>query len=216
MSYAKRRGKPRTPYSGDAGFRALQTALIAAFVVCAPAYAHVEEGSASGLVSGLLHPIMGPDHLVAMVAVGLWGAQLGAPAIWVLPILFPVVMALGGLLGLFGLPLPFIEVGIAVSALLLGLAVVASFRAGLVITAVLVGVFAIFHGHAHGTELPSSANALSYGVGFVISTGLLHLAGILIGALAKWRSGAIAVRACGGLVAATGAYYLALATGALA
>lgn len=203
-------------HSGAAAMRALASALIAVFVVCEPAFAHVEEGSANGLVSGLLHPIMGPDHLVAMVAVGMWGAQLGAPAIWVLPIVFPVVMAVGGLLGVFGVPLPFIEVGIAVSALLLGLAVAASFRAGLVVTAVLVGVFAIFHGHAHGTELPSSANALSYGIGFVISTGLLHLAGILIGALTQWPSGAIAVRACGALVAMTGAYYLALATGVLA
>jgi urease accessory protein len=216
MSYHKRFPNPLAVSSGDAGSRALLLALIAALAICEPAFAHVEEGSANGLVSGLLHPIMGPDHLVAMVAVGMWGAQLGAPAIWVLPIVFPVVMAVGGLLGVFGVPLPFIEVGIAVSALLLGLAVAASFRAGLVVTAVLVGVFAIFHGHAHGTELPSSANALSYGIGFVISTGLLHLAGILIGALTQWPSGAVAVRACGALVAMTGAYYLALATGLLA
>ena len=99
-------------------------AALAATWLClraAPAVAHVEEGVAGGLVSGLLHPILGPDHLVAMVAVGLWGAQLGPPALWVLPIVFPVVMALGGLLGVFGLPLPFIEFGIALSALLLGL-----------------------------------------------------------------------------------------------
>ncbi|MEM1188131.1 MAG: HupE/UreJ family protein [Pseudomonadota bacterium] len=180
------------------------------------AFGHVEEGSASGFLSGLLHPIMGPDHLVAMVAVGLWGAQLGAPAIWVLPVVFPVVMAVGGLLGVFGIPLPFIEIGIAASALLLGVAVAARYRAGIAVTAVLVGIFAIFHGHAHGTELPSSANALSYGVGFVMSTGLLHLAGILMGTLMRWPAGAVAVRSCGALIALTGAYYLAAATGMLA
>ncbi len=216
MPFRQRYRKSCVERSREQGYRAFQLALLAVLAVCEPALAHVEEGGANGLVSGLLHPIMGPDHLVAMVAVGMWGAQLGAPAIWVLPIVFPIVMAVGGLLGVFGVPLPFIEVGIAVSALLLGIAVAASFRAGLVITAVLVGVFAIFHGHAHGTELPSSANALSYGIGFVISTGLLHLAGILIGALTQWPTGAIAVRACGALVALTGAYYLAVATGALA
>ncbi|TGD70943.1 HupE/UreJ family protein [Mangrovimicrobium sediminis] len=178
-----------------------------------PAWAHVEQGVAGGLVSGLLHPVMGPDHLVAMVAVGLWGAQLGAPAIWLLPVVFPVVMALGGLFGVAGVPLPFIEFGIALSALLLGLAVAARFRANLVVMAVLVGLFAIFHGHAHGTELPQSANAMAFGVGFVISTGLLHLAGILIGLLVRWPVGSAVVRACGAGIAAIGLYYLSAASG---
>ncbi|MFV0275902.1 MAG: HupE/UreJ family protein [Parahaliea sp.] len=150
------------------------------------------------MISGLLHPLLGPDHLVAMVAVGLWGAQLGAPAIWLLPIVFPLVMALGGLLGIAGFPLPFFEMGVALSALLLGLAVAAQWRPNLVLSGVLVGVFGIFHGYAHGTELPGASNALAYGIGFVTTTGLLHLTGIVIGILTRWPAGVIAVRACGG------------------
>jgi urease accessory protein len=206
---------PQTPSHRNAARRLTALATLWALVWLQPAAAHVEEGVAGGLVSGLLHPIMGPDHLVAMVAVGLWGAQLGPPALWVLPVVFPLVMALGGLLGLLGLPLPFIEMGIAASALLLGLAVATRFRAGLALTASLVGLFAVFHGHAHGTELPASANALAYGIGFVVSTGLLHLAGILIGLLVRWPAGALAVRACGAVVAVIGAWYVASAGGVL-
>ncbi len=172
------------------------------------AHAHAEVGVAGGLISGFLHPINGLDHLVAMVAVGLWGAQLKNPAIWILPITFPVVMALGGLLGLAGVAIPGIELGIAVSALALGLAVALVLRPPLWVAATLVGVFAIFHGHAHGTELPSSANPLAYGVGFVVSTGLLHLCGILLGVLNQWRLGERMVRVLGGLIALLGAYFL--------
>ena len=194
-----------------------KAAIVLALLACtAPACAHVETGVAGGLTSGLLHPVLGPDHLVAMVAVGLWGAQLGAPAIWLLPIVFPVVMAMGGLLGIAGLPMPFIEVGIAMSGVLLGLAIALRFRAGLVVTAVLVGVFALFHGHAHGTELPSAANALAYGIGFVIATGLLHLTGILLGVAVRWPVGERLVRACGALIAGIGAYYLASVAGMIA
>lgn len=173
------------------------------------AFGHAEQGVAGGLVSGLLHPIVGPDHLVAMVAVGLWGAQLKNPAIWILPVTFPVVMAIGGLLGVAGVTLPFIEMGIAASALILGAVVAFNARPPLWIAALLVGIFAIFHGHAHGTELPAAANALAYGVGFVISTGLLHLAGILLGVLTRWPAGARAIRVCGGAIATLGAYFLA-------
>ncbi|HKA81894.1 MAG TPA: HupE/UreJ family protein, partial [Xanthobacteraceae bacterium] len=112
-------------------------------------------GSASGgFVGGFAHPIFGPDHVVAMVAVGLWGAFLGAPAIWLLPIVFPLVMAGGGVLGILGVPLPGVEIGIALSAVVLGLMVALAARPPLWVAAVLVGAFAIFHGHAHGAELP--------------------------------------------------------------
>jgi urease accessory protein len=180
------------------------------------ALAHAQGGLAGGLASGFLHPILGPDHLVAMVAVGLWGALLGSPAIWLLPITFPTVMALGGLLGIAGVPVPFIEVGVAGSAIVLGALVALGARLPLPAAALLVGAFAVFHGHAHGTELPTAANPLAYGVGFVVSTGLLHLAGILLGTLVRWPSGLTAVRAAGGAVAAVGCYFLALATGAVA
>lgn len=177
------------------------------------AMAHAEVGVAGGLLSGVLHPIYGLDHLLAMVAVGLWGAQLGKPAIYLLPITFPVVMAMGGLLGVAGMPLPFIEAGIALSALALGAMVAANIRPPLWIAAVVVGLFAIFHGHAHGTEMPEAANPLAYGIGFVISTGLLHLAGILIGLLIHWPFGAVIIRGCGAIISAFGAFFMAASFG---
>jgi urease accessory protein len=180
------------------------------------AYAHVEVGTASGFVSGFLHPVFGPDHLIAMVAVGLWGAQLGRPAIWLLPITFPLVMAFGGLLGVVGVPLPGVEVGIAASALVLGLMVAFAVRPALWIAALIIAAFAIWHGHAHGAELPAAANPLAYGVGFVIATGLLHLCGILLGVLVRWPAGAWAVRASGGTIAAAGVYFLGATLGAIA
>ena len=176
-------------------------------------FAHAEVGVAGGLASGFLHPVYGLDHLVAMVAVGLWGAQLGNPAIWMLPITFPVVMAIGGLLGVAGVQVPLIEVGISASALALGAMVALNMRPPLALAAALVGVFAIFHGHAHGTELPSAVNPLAYGVGFVISTGLLHLAGIALGIMTRWPAGDKAVRILGGGIAALGAFFLAGSVG---
>ena len=175
--------------------------------------AHAEVGVGGGLVSGLLHPIFGLDHLLAMIAVGLWGAQLGRPAIYLLPITFPMVMALGGLLGIAGMSLPFIEVGIALSALALGAMVAANMRPPLWIAATLVGLFAVFHGHAHGTEMPGAANPLAYGIGFVISTGLLHLAGILIGLLIHWPIGALVIRMCGAVISGFGVFFMASIAG---
>lgn len=171
-------------------------------------HAHTESGTASGFMSGFLHPIYGIDHLIAMVAVGLWGAQLGSPAIWILPITFPVVMALGALLGVVGIPLPGVEIGVAGSAVVLGAMVAFAVRPALWVAAVVIAAFAIWHGHAHGTELPEAINPLSYGIGFVTATGLLHLAGILIGTLVRWPIGTWAVRVSGGGIAAIGAYFL--------
>jgi urease accessory protein len=175
----------------------------------APAWAHEGEGiSVGGFGAGFLHPLTGPDHIVAMVAVGLWGAFLGLPAIWVLPVVFPLVMAMGGVLGVIGVPLPGVEVGIAGSAIVLGLVVAFAARPPLWIAAVIVGVFAIFHGHAHGTELPEAANPISYSLGFVIATGLLHLVGIAFGLLVRWPAGRVAVRAVGCLIAVAGVAFL--------
>lgn len=190
--------------------------VVLAIALCpATASAHTEQGVVGGFVSGLLHPVIGFDHLVAMVAVGLWGAQLESPAIWLLPITFPVIMALGAVLGVAGVALPLVEFGIAGSALVLGSAVALRLRPPLWVAAALVSLFAIFHGHAHGAELPEAAHALAYGVGFVISTGLLHLAGILLGVLVRWPHGEKAVRACGVGVAVVGALVLATSLGLL-
>jgi urease accessory protein len=185
--------------------------LIAAAAALAPgvALAHTGIGVIGGFQSGFTHPIFGFDHVVAMVAVGLWGAFLGQPAIWLLPVVFPVVMAFGGLAGVLGVPLPGVEMGIALSAVALGAMVALALRPPLWVAAVLVGAFAIFHGHAHGTELPEAANPLAYGVGFVIATGLLHLSGIALGLLSRWPAGLQAVRVGGGLIACVGLYFLA-------
>lgn len=174
-----------------------------------PALAHAQEGVAGGFLSGFSHPLTGPDHLIAMVAVGLWGAQLGRPLIWVLPITFPLVMAFGALLGLLGVPMPFVAWGVPISAIVLGLMVALHVRPPVWLAAVLVAVFAIFHGHAHGGEVPDAANPLAYGVGFVLSTGLLHLGGIVIGLAIATPLGARAVQACGVIIAILGGYFLA-------
>ncbi len=172
------------------------------------AQAHSAADIGGGFVSGLLHPVLGWDHVAAMVAVGLWGAFLGSPALWLLPVVFPLVMAVGGALGLAGVDLPGVEVGIAASALVLGAMILLAARPPLWVAGVLVAGFAIFHGHAHGTELPDAASPLAYSLGFVIATGLLHLSGISLGLLVRWPLGRSAVRAAGGVIAMAGGVFL--------
>jgi urease accessory protein len=169
--------------------------------------AHVG-GSAAGLLSGLIHPISGFDHVLAMVAVGIWGAQLGQPAIWALPVTFPMVMALGGMFGLIGLPLPGVEVGIGLSALLLGLVVALERCPGLALAAALVGFFAVFHGHAHGAELPAGQSGLLYSIGFVVATGTLHALGIALGLIHRWESGRLTLRAAGAGIGLAGVWFI--------
>jgi urease accessory protein len=190
---------------------ALRAAPALGWCIPAAALAHIGQGDVSGgFLAGIEHPIFGLDHVVAMVAVGIWGAQLGAPAIWILPVTFPLVMAFGGVLGGLGVPIPGIEIGIAVSAIALGCMIALAARPPLWIAAVLVGVFAIFHGYAHGAELPESANAISYAVGFVVATGSLHAFGILLGVANRWKTGGKLLRAGGVLIAACGGYFLVL------
>lgn len=185
-------------------FRLIALAFCTILISAGPAAAHVGGGLAGGFGSGFAHPLLGLDHIAAMVAVGLWGAFLGAPAIWVLPIVFPLVMAFGGILGILGVPLPGIEIGIAISAVVLGLMVALAVKPHLAIAAIIVGAFAIFHGYAHGTELPEDSNAVAYSAGFVIATGVLHLCGIAIGLLTHWPAGRIAVRFAGSAIAVAG------------
>jgi urease accessory protein len=190
--------------------RQFSQVVLALLAVCwAPAaFAHLQQAEAGGLLTGLLHPLSGLDHVLAMVAVGLWGAQLGMPAIWVLPVAFPLVMALGGMLGFLGVPLPGVEIGIAASAIVLGAAVAFELRPPLVIAALLVGCFAIFHGHAHGTELPAGQSALLYSLGFVIATGGLHALGIGIGTVHSRPWGRQLLRVAGAAVSAGGAVFM--------
>lgn len=170
--------------------------------------AHIVRGEAVGFFSGFEHPISGLDHVIAMVAVGLWGAQLGWPAIWLLPVTFPLVMAVGGFLGLVGLPLPGSELAIALSGLVLGAAVLTEARPALPAAGVVVGLFGLFHGYAHGAELPPGQNALLYSLGFVLATGLLHATGIALGLAHRWTWGRFALRGAGAAVMAGGAYFL--------
>lgn len=186
--------------------------LILFIITMSAAMAHSSGDNGSGFTSGLTHPIFGWDHVTAMVAVGIWGAFLGRPAIWILPVVFPLVMAFGGILGIAGVPIPAIETGIAVSSVVLGLLIVFATRAPLWVAAIVVGAFAIFHGHAHGTELPNAVSPLAYSIGFVISTGLLHLAGIAFGEVIRLPKGDLILRAGGGIIALAGIGFL---TGAL-
>ena len=185
-------------------------------ILIAATSAHAHTGPVSGellggFLPGFLHPMTGLDHVAAMLAVGLWGAQLGRPALWTLPIAFPLVMAMGGFLGLIGVTLPGYEIGIALSGIALGAAVLFVMRPPLAVALIVVAVFAVFHGYAHGTELPTGADGLVYSIGFVIGTGLLHAAGILIGMGHRTPGGARIVRTLGAVIGGGGVYFLSQA-----
>ena len=157
--------------------------LIALAAVLAPisAWAHVGVDSTSGFSHGLLHPIGGLDHVLAMVAVGMFAANLGGRALWAVPATFVTVMAVGGFLGIHHLGLPYVEIGIGLSVVILGLVVALQVRWPVAAAMALVGVFAVFHGHAHGSEMPLDAAGANYAAGFLIATALLHAVGIAIG-----------------------------------
>lgn len=182
--------------------------LISLVLLAGPAAAHDGGGTAGGFLEGFRHPLGGLDHLLAMVAVGIWGAFLGRPLLYVLPLLFPTLMAMGGVVGMAGLPIPPVEVGIALSVLVLGAAIALAQRAPVWLACLVVGVFGLFHGYAHGAELPVASDPVAYSAGFVLSTGLLHLAGIGIGLLSHYPAGRVAARLAGGGIAVAGAFFL--------
>ena len=172
------------------------------------AFAHALDGAGGGFFTGFLHPILGLDHLIAMVAVGLWGAVLSDRALWILPIVFPSIMAVGAAIGIFGLEVPLVEFAIALSGVVLGALIALRFKAQLSVAMILVGIFALFHGYAHGKEMLGHISAFAYGAGFVIGTGLLHLAGISIGFATGLPRGELIVRGCGGVISVIGLTYL--------
>ena len=180
------------------------TALLAAALWPLAAQAHQTADMGSGFATGFLHPLTGVDHVLAMVAVGMWGAQLGAPAIWVLPVAFPLVMSIGGVAGILGVPLPAVEPGIALSVIVLGACIAFDRRPPLAIAGAIVSMFAIFHGYAHGHELPNQASAIAFSAGFVLATGTLHLIGIGIGTVTHLRHGMTVLRAGGGMISLAG------------
>jgi urease accessory protein len=173
-----------------------------------PAAAHLGTGLPGGFESGFRHPFSGIDHLLAMVSVGVWGAFLGRPLVYVLPVVFPAMMVVGAIMGMFSVPLPPVEIGIALSVLVLGGCIALSVRAPVWAASLIVAAFAVFHGYAHGKELPSAADPISYSVGFVLATGLLHVSGICLGFLKDRPHGLVATRSAGGLIAAAGAWFL--------
>ena len=181
--------------------------LLLVFLLPSLAQAHPGvAGHTHGLANGLVHPITGLDHICAMIAVGLWAAQRGGRALWLVPLTFVSVMCIGGILGMSGIAIPFAERGIAVSVLVLGVLIVAAVRLPLAVSALLVGLFAICHGYAHGAEMPAAASGLVYGLGFVISTATLHLSGIGLGLLGRRIQNAQLIRYAGGAIAACGLY----------
>ena len=188
-------------------FRSRLFPMLAVFLLPTLAQAHPGfPGHSHGFANGLAHPVTGLDHICAMVAVGLWAAQRGGRALWLVPSVFVSVMALGGALGMAAVPIPFIEPGIAASVLVLGVLIAAAVRLPLPASALVVGVFAIFHGYAHGAAMPGSASGLAYGLGFVAATASLQLSGIGLGLLAQRFGSARLVRYAGGAIAACGVY----------
>ncbi len=173
-----------------------------------PALAHITQGSLGGFGSGFEHPLTGADHFLAMLAVGIWGAQMGGRPVWALPVTFPLIMAMAGLAGMLGLPLGHVELGIALSIIALGSAILLAWRPAEIVALLVVGVFAVFHGYAHGVELPNAADPADYAVGFVVATGMIHLLGIGVGFLLRKPFEGRLARALGGVIAAGGVYFL--------
>lgn len=174
--------------------------LLAVFLLPSLAQAHPGiPGHTHGFANGLAHPLSGLDHICAMVAVGLWAAQRGGRALWLVPAVFVSVMILGAVLGMAAVPVPFVEAGIVASVLVLGVLVASGVRLPLTVSALLVGVFAIFHGYAHGAEMPGSASGLAYGLGFVAASASLNLLGIGLGLLSRRLASARLVPYAGGV-----------------
>lgn len=179
-------------------------AALTAFFLAGAAQAHTFGAHGAGFGAGIAHPFLGPDHLLAMLAVGVWAAQLGGSALWRVPLTFMAMMALGGAIAFAGVALPAVETGIAGSVLILGLLIAAAARFPVPASMLLVGAFAVFHGHAHGGELPQSASAMLYGLGFLLATGALHAAGAGLGTLLARGVSVAWVRVAGGGIAAAG------------
>lgn len=177
---------------------------LAAILIPDLAQAHVAQGNLGSILAGLGHPFSGTDHILVMVAIGIWASQLGRRAVFILPVAFPLIMTLGAFFGVIGVPFPAVEAGIALSAVFLGAAVLLKFRANLRIAVPLIAIFGLLHGHAHGSELAPEQNALLFGAGFIAGTGLLHAVGIAFGLIRGRRWGNVALRSVGAGVLAGG------------
>lgn len=187
--------------------------LLCLAMAVGPAAAHVSAmHSVNGFQAGFLHPLMGLDHLLAMLAVGIWAAQHQRPAIWLLPVAFPVMMAAGALLGVTGVLIPGVEAGIAASVLILGLLIATSVKLALPFSVSLIAVFAMMHGYAHGVELPLEAGAVSFGLGFVLSSILLHAIGFGLTMVASRLMNGRFIRYAGTSIAMMGLFFVSAMT----
>ncbi|NKN39831.1 HupE/UreJ family protein [Agrobacterium sp. a22-2] len=199
------------PVFGAKTRAAVRATAVAALLtlIAAPAEAHILGGPMGGFGSGFEHPLLGFDHFLAMLAVGLWGAQMGGRAVWSLPATFPMIMCIGGIIGMTEMfPIPYMELGIALSIIVLGGAIAAAWKAGEAVALIIIAFFAIFHGYAHGQELPLAADPAAYAVGFVVATGLIHVAGVGLGlVLGRFYDGKL-TRALGAAIVLCGLYYL--------
>jgi len=183
--------------------------LVLGFLLPSTASAHVMDGPLGGFGSGFGHPLAGPDHFLAMLAVGLWGAQIGGRTVWTLPATFPMIMCVGGVLGMLGiLPTGIVQVGIALSVLVLGGVIAANWKAPEWIALLLISAFAILHGIPHGVLAPRATDPAAFTVGFVVSTGVIHVVGIAIGAGLKPIAGGKLVQGLGAAIALAGLWFL--------
>jgi urease accessory protein len=191
--------------------RLVQLALLALCLVPTEALAHVGVGSTSGFMHGFVHPLSGLDHQLAMILIGIFAYQLGGRALWLVPLTFVSVMAFGGFLGVMGVPVPFVEMGIALSVIVLGAIVAFGVKAPVAVAMAVIALFAIFHGHAHGSEMPLDTSGFEYAVGFMMATALLHAIGIGIGFVIGMTSktlGDNVYRVAGGLASVAGVAFL--------
>ncbi|MCP3678214.1 MAG: HupE/UreJ family protein [Deltaproteobacteria bacterium] len=182
--------------------------LFAILLLPSLVYAHTGAGHGAGLLHGVGHPIGGLDHLLAMVAVGIWAAQTSGRALWAVPATFITVMVIGGAIGITGMAIPLVEEGIVISVLILGVFIAAALRLPLSASSAIVGLFALFHGYAHGAEMPVALSGLSYGIGFVLTTAVLHISGIFFGLSLQKSARLQTVRYAGAAIAVGGVFLL--------
>lgn len=192
----------------SARVRVLTVPALSLSLFAGSAAAHSGTGLAGGFASGFAHPFGGGDHLLAMVCVGIWGALVGPRLRYGLPMVFPLLMVGGAIAGMFVLPMPPVELGIALSVVMLGGCIAAAWHAPAWLAITIVSLFGLFHGYAHGRELPSSADPVGYSLGFVFATGLLHVLGIVLGESALRAGQLRVVRAVGAAIGLIGVAYL--------